>query len=226
MSSQYETPAWLRLQSRLTRLLPAVSLSCQAPSPVPAIRLWLIEELFAERPVAPEIINQLMEEPPYWALCWASGQILARYLLANPAQVAGQCVVDVGPGSGVVAIAAALAGARRVIACDLDPDALLATQVNARENGVAITLSDDLDNALGQADIITAADILYDRDNLPLLERFQRRAAVLLADSRIPDLNPPGYRFLGQWQACTWPDLGESREYNTVRLYHSEPDGP
>jgi len=46
---------------------------------------------------------------------------------------------------------------------------------------------------------------------------------VLLADSRVPDLNPPGYRLLGEWQSCTWPDLGESREYNGVRLFASEP---
>ena len=46
---------------------------------------------------------------------------------------------------------------------------------------------------------------------------------VLLADSRVPDLNPPGYRLLGQWQSCTWPDLGESSEYNGVRVFASEP---
>ena len=46
---------------------------------------------------------------------------------------------------------------------------------------------------------------------------------MLLADSRVPDLNPPGYQLLGQWQSCTWPDLGESSEYNGVRVFASEP---
>jgi predicted nicotinamide N-methyase len=95
--------------------------------------------------------------------------------------------------------------------------------MNARENGVEVALSNDLDSALAEADLVTAADILYDRENLPLLARFQAAGAVLLADSRVPDLNPPGYRLLGEWQSCTWPDLGESREYNGVRLFASEP---
>ena len=110
-----------------------------------------------------------------------------------------------------------------MIACDLDQDALTATALNGAENRVEIELSQDLDTALAAADLVTAADILYDRENLPLLARFQQAAQVLLADSRVPDLNPPGYQLLGQWQSCTWPDLGESSEYNGVRVFASEP---
>jgi predicted nicotinamide N-methyase len=211
------------LHERLHRVLPTVSLSCQPLPQTPALRLWLLDELFPEQALAPEIFNAIMEEPPYWSFCWASGQVLARYLLDNPSCVAGRCVVDVGPGSGVVAIAAAMAGARKVIACDLDEDALTATAMNARENGVDVSLSNDLSAALQEADLTTAADILYDRDNLPLLAQLQLASAVLLADSRVPDLNPPGYRLLGEWESCTWPDLGESQEYNHVRLFASEP---
>ncbi|MDX1803240.1 MAG: 50S ribosomal protein L11 methyltransferase [Alcanivorax sp.] len=214
------------LQQRLNRLLPRISLSRQALPLVPQIRLWLLDELFPEQALAPEVVNAIMEEPPYWSFCWASGQVLARHLLANPQWVKGRCLVDVGPGSGVVAIAAALAGAERVIACDLDDDALAATALNAAENGVSIELSQDLEAAMAVADRLTAADILYDRDNLPLLARFQSVEQVLLADSRIHDLDPPGYRLLGHWQASTWPDLGESTEYNNVRLFLSEPQGP
>jgi SAM-dependent methyltransferase len=118
--------------------------------------------------------------------------VLAEYLLSHPEWVKGRCVVDVGPGSGVVAIAAALAGAARVIACDLDQDALTATALNGAENRVEIELSQDLDTALAAADLVTAADILYDRENLPLLARFQQAAQVLLADSRVPDLHLAG----------------------------------
>ncbi|KAF0807096.1 hypothetical protein A6D6_01095 [Alcanivorax xiamenensis] len=115
-------------------------------------------------------------------------------------------------------------GARRVIACDLDPDALAASEANAALNGVSLELSDDLDACLALADRVTAADILYDRDNLPLLARFRRAGApVLLADSRIAGLQPPGYRPLGNWHATTWPDLGEASEFNQVRLFLSEP---
>lgn len=223
MTTEQEKVGLNALHERLHRVLPAVSLSCQALPQTPALRLWLLDELFPEQALDPEIVNAIMEEPPYWSFCWASGQVLAQYLLDNPGQVAGRCVVDVGPGSGVVAIAAAMAGARRVIACDLDEDALIATAVNARENGVEVELNNNLDIALAEADLVTAADILYDRENLSLLARFQTAGAVLLADSRVPDLNPPGYRLLGEWQSCTWPDLGESREYNGVRLFASEP---
>ena len=211
------------LHRRLHRVLPNVNLTCQSLPQTPALRLWLLDELFPERAIDPVIVNAIMEAPPYWSFCWASGQVLADYLMRHPEWVKGRCVVDVGPGSGVVAIAAALAGASKVIACDLDEDALTATRVNALENDVEILISRDLDSALAEADLVTAADILYDRDNLPLLARFQSAERVLLADSRVPDLDPPGYALLGEWQSCTWPDLGESSEYNGVRLFASEP---
>ncbi|CAK9070377.1 Probable periplasmic serine protease do/HhoA-like, partial [Durusdinium trenchii] len=155
-----------------------------------------------------------MSEPPYWSFCWASGQVLARYLLDHPQLVTGRTLVDVGPGSGVVAVAAALAGAKQVIACDLDPDACLASRVNAAENGVSLVTSDNLGEALAQADLVTAADILYDRDNLPLVARMRLAAPVLLADSRVRDLDPPGYAHIGTVTATTWPDLDESQEFN------------
>ena len=118
------------LQARLNRLLPDIRLLATPLPLVPEIRLWLLDELVDER-LDQEVANALMEAPPYWSLCWASGQVLARHLLADPQWVRGKTVLDVGPGSGVVAIAAALAGAARVIACDLDPDALAATAANA-----------------------------------------------------------------------------------------------
>ena len=214
----------LALQARLNALLPEIQL-CATPLPlVPELSLWLLDRLLADQRLEQEVANALMEAPPYWSLCWASGQVLARHLLTHPEWVKGRCVVDVGPGSGVVAVAAARAGARRVIACDLDPDALAASEANAALNGVSVELSDDLEACLAVADRVTAADILYDRDNLPLLDRFRQAGTpVLLADSRIAGLNPPGYRLLGHWHATTWPDLGEANEFNQVRLFLSEP---
>ena len=211
------------LQARLNRLLPDIRLLATPLPLVPEIRLWLLDELVDER-LDQEVANALMEAPPYWSLCWASGQVLARHLLADPQWVRGKTVLDVGPGSGVVAIAAALAGAARVIACDLDPDALAATAANAALNGVDVQLSDDLEAALAATDCVCAADILYDRDNLPLLERFHDSGLpILLADSRIANLEPPGLRLLGTWPASTWPDLGEAGEFNRVRIFASEP---
>lgn len=163
---------------------------------------------------------RLMEEPFYWAFCWASGAVLARYLLDHPALVAGKRVMDFGSGSGVVAIAAAKAGAAEVVACDIDPAALIATETNAELNQVQLTLSGDFDRVEGELDLIVAADVLYDRANLPWLRRFQERAAsVLIGDSRIRQFDFPGYRKLDEVDACTLPDLDESAEFRRVSIY-------
>ncbi|MCK5873505.1 MAG: 50S ribosomal protein L11 methyltransferase [Alcanivoracaceae bacterium] len=208
-----------RLQAALRSLLPQASLRRTAPPLIPELPLWLLGDIQAGAALDPQTAAELMDAPPYWTFCWASGQVLARWLLDHPQQVRGRTLVDVGPGSGVVALAAAMAGAGRVVACDIDPQALLAVQMNAAALGLAVELSCDLDASLRQADILTAADILYDRDNLALLDRFRQAPLVWLADSRVRDLSPPGYRQLGRFPATTWPDLAESAEFNQVTLY-------
>src|SRR6266581_1789142 len=84
-------------------------------------------------PLVPEIRLHLATEvtPPYWAFAWAGGQALARFLLDHPERVAGRAVLDFGAGSGLVAIAAAKAGAASVTAADIDPFAAAAIAANA-----------------------------------------------------------------------------------------------
>lgn len=48
----------------------------------------------------------------------------------------GRRVVEVGTGSGILAISAALAGAQRVLALDINPNAVQAAAINARANAV------------------------------------------------------------------------------------------
>jgi len=79
--------------------------------------------------------------PPFWAYPWAGGIALARYLLDHRDEVAGRVVLDVAAGSGLVAIAAALAGAARVVASDIDPLAVAAIGLNAAANGVRVTVA-------------------------------------------------------------------------------------
>ncbi len=62
----------------------------------------------------------------------ASSAQLAKHIDVRP----GDCVLDLGCGSGILSIAAAKLGARLVMAADLNPDALDATRGNALKNGV------------------------------------------------------------------------------------------
>lgn len=164
----------------------------------------------------------IMDRPAYWAFCWASGQVLARHIHDYPEQCRGKSVLDLGAGSGVVAIAAAKAGASRVIACDLDPHALDASRINASKNGVVLELLDDLGTLAEPVDLIIAADVLYDRENLEWLERLPDYAAeALIADSRIRDKSVfAGYDLLGEVTATTVPDLDEMEEFGRVNIYH------
>jgi predicted nicotinamide N-methyase len=116
----------------------------------------------------------------------------------------------------VVAIAAALAGARQSVGCDTDPDARLATQVNAGLNRVAVEVTDTLPS---HCDIILMADVLYDRQNLGLLAQAQAIATeILVADTRITELPDPSYREVATIEAFTYPNLGEFDEFKTAHI--------
>ncbi len=158
----------------------------------------------------------------YWVFCWASSQMLARLLLDEPGWVRGKRVLDFGCGSGVAAIAASMAGATEVIACDIDPLALEATAFNAGLNGVELVLADDFDAAAGPLDLIVVADVLDDRDNFPWLDRFVERAEqVLIADSRVKDFDHPPYREVASRESYTGPDLDESAAFRDVVIYQA-----
>ena len=126
------------------------------------------------------------QPPPFWAFAWPGGQALARYLLDHPETAAGRRVLDVGSGSGLIAIAAALAGAPAVLASEIDPVAAAALRLNARANGVPVPalLGDVLDGDGEGADLVLAGDLWYDRPLagrvLGLLERARARGAAVL----------------------------------------------
>jgi len=208
------------LEQELSQLLPAARLE-ETPLPGAApIRLLLLNADYPQGELTTDELRQVMDNPLYWVFCWASGQVLAQYLLARPGLIAGRTVLDFGSGSGVVAIAAALAGAARVVACDIDPLALAATRCNAQLNGVELELAADYATVTGAIDLILVADVLYDCGNLPWLQRFAGRAGqVLVADSRVKSFDLPPYREVGRFSSCTLPDLDESPEFRDVRIY-------
>ncbi|MEO6083227.1 MAG: 50S ribosomal protein L11 methyltransferase [Umezawaea sp.] len=124
--------------------------------------------------------------PPFWAFPWAGGQALARYLLDHPETVIGHRVLDLAAGSGLVAIAARLAGAAHVTANDIDTLSTAAIPLNAHLNDVTITIAtgDLLGGAAHGYDVILAGDVFYDRDMahrvLPFLRAAADRGATVL----------------------------------------------
>jgi predicted nicotinamide N-methyase len=211
------------LQQRLQGIIPGARLDITVLPGCPELKLCLLNADYPQGELDAQALQRVMDNPLYWVFCWASGQVLARFLLDSPDWVRGKRVIDFGCGSGVVAIAAALAGAREVVACDNDPLALAATGRNARLNGVDVILSPDFDAIEGPADLLIAADVLYDRENLPWLQRFVERVPrVLVADSRLKNFDHPSYRQIDCRESCTLPDLDESAEFREVRIYLAE----
>lgn len=208
------------LEDRLRQTLSRARL-CLTPLPLtPSISLHLYDTTVLKGPISHDEAQAVVAEPAYWSFCWASGQVLAQYILNNPHHVKGKRVLDFGSGSGVVAIAAAMAGAAEVIACDIDADALEAILVNAEANQVSIAQLSDFNELEASVDIIVAADVLYDRDNYELLERFKTNCTeILLADSRVKQLPADGFMLIDTVEGRTCPDLNEFEEFNQVRIY-------
>jgi predicted nicotinamide N-methyase len=150
-----------------------------APSPVPFVPEIVLHQ--ADEPIA---LWEKTEEsgseqpPPFWAFAWAGGQALARHVLDHPDLVAGRSVLDLATGSGLVAVAAARAGADPVTANDIDPFSLAAAEVNAAANGVPVrTVEADLLDTDDTYGVILAGDVFYSRAMAARVLPFLRRAA-------------------------------------------------
>ena len=156
------------------------------PAPfVPEVRLWTGGESMPLWEAAALADPRLPVPPPYWAWPWAGGQVLARYVLDHPGLVNGRRVADIGAGGGVVAIAAALAGAAEVTAIDIEPYAIEAARLNAAANDVTLTLqeSDPIGTDDGW-DVVLAGDVWYEAELAdrmgPWLRSLAGRGALVL----------------------------------------------
>ena len=160
-----------------------------APPHVPEVRLHLADEALGLWKKTEELLARTGLPLPFWAFAWAGGQALARYLLDHPDLVAGRSVFDLASGSGLVAIAAARAGAAAVTASEVDQLAIAAIALNAETNDVVVscTRGDALDGDGAGAEVVLAGDVFYERPMadrvLPFLERARARgASVLIGD--------------------------------------------
>ena len=136
-----------------------------APPHVGEIRLYLASEVSELWRKTEEELAEIGLPPPFWAFAWAGGQGLARYILDNPETVSGKDVIDFACGSGLVGIAAKMAGARRVVSLDTDPFCAAAVDLNFRANGLAAQFEPaDMIGMAITGDVLLAGDVFYDRE--------------------------------------------------------------
>ncbi|SDE58668.1 Predicted nicotinamide N-methyase [Blastococcus fimeti] len=165
------------------------------PSLVPEVQLLVADDVVALWEAMAVEQGRTAQEPPFWAAAWPGGQALARYVLDHPELVAGRTVLDLGAGSGLVSVAAVLAGATHVVASEVDPFGLAAIPENAALNGVSgiEPVGDLLGEAPPPVDVVLAGDVCYDRIMtervLPFLAAARAAGAeVLVGDPGRPYL--------------------------------------
>ena len=187
----------------------------QRPPHTPELQLYLADEITPIWRMTEEALAEIGLPPPFWAFAWAGGQALARYVLDNPQVVAGKAVIDFASGSGLVGIAAAQAGAARILGADIDGFCGPALALNAEVNGAVVGFTDaDLLDAPAPAwaELILAGDICYEK---PLAERVlawlaaarTAGATVLIGDPNRSYFPRQGLIKLAEYQVQTTREL-------------------
>ena len=155
---------------------------------IPELRLHLATEITPLWQATEATLETTGLPPPYWAFAWVGGQAVARHILDHPELVRGRRVLDFAAGCGLIALAAARAGAASVTAVDIDPFALAAIRLNAAANGLALAVS--AENVVGRAsgaDLVLAGDVCYERPMAEAVIAWLRAeaaagAAVIIGD--------------------------------------------
>lgn len=188
---------------------------------VPEITLHLASEVLPLWQMTEAELDATGLPPPYWAFAWAGGQALARYVLDNPDIVRGKTVLDFGSGSGLVAIAAAKAGASAVLASDIDALARAVIALNARSNGVSMTLTgEDLIGRTKAADVLLIGDMCYEQPLAGRIEAWLRAEVkagqrVYLGDPGRTYFPKLGLKKLAAYAVTTSRDLEDQDVRNT-----------
>lgn len=215
-----------KLNAYLAERIPKARLNLTQITNTP-IKLWLLNEDYPQHSLTADQSKALMDNPPYWCFCWASGQVLAELISQNPNSVAHKNIFDFGCGSGVVGIAAAIAGAKRVVCCDSDPLALKICSENAQANNVSVELSENLFDFVASNHCndwtVCIADVFYDHDNLPLLTFLcQEFGEVWVSDSRTKPDQLAQLELISEHVSNTLPDLDESEQFRYVKTYQKK----
>lgn len=196
------------------------------PPLVPEIRLRLATEIVPIWQATEVVLAELNIPPPFWAFCWPGGQALARHILDHPETFSGKRILDFAAGSGVVAIAAALAGAH-AFANDVDAMALAAIGINAGLNRVRVELigRNLITASFGRWDVILAGDVCYERGLADRIWAWLRAQAangseVLLGDPGRTYLPSAGLEAIARYLVPTSMELedGELKETTVWRV--------
>jgi predicted nicotinamide N-methyase len=187
-----------------------------APPLVPEIRLHLADEALPLWEKTEEELEKIGLPPPYWAFAWAGGQALARYALDIPSVVEGKLVLDVASGSGLVAIAALMSGARNVEVGEIDAIACAAIRANAAANGLTLSAvpADPIGADRGW-DVVLVGDAFYEKPLadrlLPWIEALAKRGAtILLGDPSRSYFPTDRFEFLANYQVPVTRALEDS----------------
>jgi predicted nicotinamide N-methyase len=195
----------------------------QRPPHTPELQLHLADEITPIWRMTEESLERIGLPPPFWAFAWAGGQALGRYVLDHPHVVAGKRVLDFASGSGIVAVAAAKAGAAEVLAADVDPFCGAALALNAAANGVACGFTDRdlLDAPPPAVDVILAGDICYEKPLASRVMAFLRAgraagATVLIGDPGRSYFPREGLEKLAEYQVPTTRELEDMEVKKTA----------
>jgi len=210
------------LRRNIQRTLPDAQIAETPLQLCPELKLCLICADNMSRRFSEDETRIILDNTPYWSFCWSSGQAMAYYLRQNRRLTEGRSILDFGSGSGVVAIAAAMAGAKKVVACDIDPDALDAIKFNAALNRVEIDTCESFEKLSDSFDMIITADFLYDKENQYFLEKFLSYAPVVfVAESRLKTIAVTPYEKITEITTTSLPDLYEPDEFKKVSIYRA-----
>jgi predicted nicotinamide N-methyase len=192
------------------------------PPLVPEIKLHLATQITPIWEATEADLARMNLPPPYWAFAWPGGQALTRFLLDQPDWVKGKRVLDFAAGSGLSAIGAAMAGAARVEAAEIDDYASAAIALNARTNNVAIDLvNEDLIGVPPRWEIVLAGDVCYEK---PMADRViawframaGRGVAILMGDPGRAYLPQNGLVELARYQVPTTLELEDRQMRETI----------
>ena len=169
-----------------------------------ATGLWRLAELNNDGSEPP---------PPYWAFPWAGGMALARHILDRPETVAGRRILDLGAGSGLVAIAAMKAGASLVLAAEIDRYGVAAIDLNAAANDVAVTVigRDIIGEPPPAVDLVAVGDLFYEQNLATRVTAYLDRCraagiGVLIGDPWRAYLPHGRVQLIAEYSV---PDVGE-----------------